>query len=253
VSGKPQGPAIKRECFHPKAKHKHGEYLAYKRDLCRCDECRAADATKRRANYRARAERAWAGNPEPYVPAIGITRRLQALCYIGWTSAMLEPLTGIGRDTLAKLRCGDRANVVPGKVAPIVRVYDALWDKPVLTEGGRKAAGHARYRGYLPPLAWDDETIDDPGAHPAVTFEASTELDWVLVERLMEGSVKFPPHTRLTKVPEIIEAIRRLAAQGVTDHEIGHRLNRTYDAVLKIRERNSIPNGLTGFVKETAA
>jgi hypothetical protein len=51
-------------------------------------------------------------------------------------------------------------------------LYDDLWDQPPpqSTWGERisaaKARGHAARRGWPPPLAWDDDTIDHTGASP---------------------------------------------------------------------------------------
>ena len=45
----------------------------------------------------------------------------------------------------------------------VTRVYDELWDTPGPSEAGRR---RSRARGCPPPMAWDDDTIDDPRAVP---------------------------------------------------------------------------------------
>ena len=100
------------------------------------------------------------------VPSAGTQRRLQALMVLGW------PLTEIQRScALSALgRCLTRDQVT-ARVARAVRdFYDAHWSRDPQAADLRTHAMHERTRararraGWLPPLAWDDDTIDDPGA-----------------------------------------------------------------------------------------
>ena len=52
------------------------------------------------------------------------------------------------------------------------RIYDECWATAPTAHNHHEQAGITRARtvaahyGWVPPLAWDDDTIDDPGAHP---------------------------------------------------------------------------------------
>lgn len=103
----------------------------------------------------------------------GTRRRLQALAYNGW------PLSELGRRLGYT---GRSAQVRPGQwmafgvrrrtADRVAALYDRLWDSPPprATPYQRAAAtavrNRARARGWAPPLAWDDDTIDDPATLP---------------------------------------------------------------------------------------
>jgi hypothetical protein len=65
-------------------------------------------------------------------------------------------------------------------------------------------------------------------------------LDEVLVQRLVRGDARVP---RFARCPERIEAIRILAAQGLHDRDIAHRIGGTPNSVSVLRSRHSIPAG----------
>jgi hypothetical protein len=83
------------------------------------------------------------------VPAIGVRRRIDALGALGWSYADIGVVytTARGRSVHAHTR------------AHVLAVYDRL----SMTVGpSARARLLAHQKGFLPPLAWDDETIDDP-------------------------------------------------------------------------------------------
>lgn len=95
------------------------------------------------------------------VPAHGTRRRLQALMWMGWPMATVAARIGVSEGWLYSLR---RAATVPARLALLVHgVYGELAAVP---GPSRVAAGKARARGYAPPAAWDEDTIDDPKARP---------------------------------------------------------------------------------------
>jgi hypothetical protein len=57
----------------------------------------------------------------------------------------------------------------------------------------------------------------------------------------MSGTLRLPPNA---KSAERVEAIRRLAARGLPDNQIGDRVGLEQHAVLKQRVRNGIPAGV---------
>lgn len=200
-------------------------------DRCKCGLCRRACADYERARYNARA----LGRFEAQrVDPTGAVRRLRALAWMGWSSADLAPLTGIQSEHLGRIRAGRKTWIRPATHAAIARAYDELWDQqPPIRSGKAKSAPlrarlHARRRGWLSPLAWDD--IDtDPG--PAVS-DVAVDVDEIAVDLACSGQP-----VALTQ-PERIEAVRRLHAWGLSDPQVAERLRIQTAAVFKIRSRH---------------
>ncbi len=95
-------------------------------------------------------------------PSVGWSRRLQALTWLGYSLATLSELTGVPQMTLSCIREGKR-RVGADKAAAIREA----WDRIGLQIGpDPQAAARARSRGWHGPLAWDDDTIDDPAVGP---------------------------------------------------------------------------------------
>lgn len=74
-----------------------------------------------------------------------------------------------------------RREVTHATAAKVADLYDELWDQPAPPSGRHgsvpiKARNYAHRAGWVPPLLWDDETIDDPTATPHVD-ETPTGLD----------------------------------------------------------------------------
>lgn len=98
------------------------------------------------------------------LPAIGTMRRLQALTVMGWSMDELSARYNTPPKTLSCIRSG-RLRSIRGESAQLVsRIYEELWDQ---RGPGRRAATQALHRGWVGPLAWDDETIDSPETTPA--------------------------------------------------------------------------------------
>lgn len=99
-------------------------------------------------------------NPNGMVPSIGTRRRLQALLTMGWRHQDLSPLLGYGSGQTMYLK----GRITQRKHEATKRVYDQLWNKrgPADLRTMRAVAKS----GYAPPLAWDDDSIDDPNAKP---------------------------------------------------------------------------------------
>lgn len=111
------------------------------------------------------------------VDATGTCRRYQALAWLGWPPSVLESRLGVPQGWMAR-RVRLRQKRVTLMVEARARaLYDELWNvrpedagvPPRVAERARVASAKA---GYLGPLAWDDDTIDDPGAVPRTDAEA---------------------------------------------------------------------------------
>lgn len=185
-------------------------------------------------------------SPTGLISSAGTLRRIHALMAIGWSHDEISAHCGMSTKVLAN----SRRPRVTVRVATAVRV---TYDELSMTPGpNRVTESRAARLGYAPPLAWDDETIDDPDAQPDLGADpeprgkvaesrASRPLDEVAVERAMAGMLRFPPSS--LPIPELLEAIRRLAARGMSDHQIGQRLQMKRDTVCQNRKRHGIPAG----------
>lgn len=98
-----------------------------------------------------------------YIPSLGTTRRLQALVAIGYNLGMLSELCGRDQKALGALANGKQLRVT----AAFARDVRGVFDRVQLSDGGcALSKARAVKRGWVPPLAWDECTIDDPDARP---------------------------------------------------------------------------------------
>lgn len=119
------------------------------------------------------ARRILAVKPARPVTATGLTRRIRALSAMGWAVDTIAETAGVSPETVKAWRRGDVPGAGPTPAAPaLVRAYDALAMRtpPRITRYERssvaRVARAAQHHGWAPPLAWDDDTIDDPAAEP---------------------------------------------------------------------------------------
>lgn len=96
------------------------------------------------------------------LPATGTRRRLQALAALGWPSAEIAARLGVS-DAAVIARTSSSRTVDRTNAARIRRVYDELSMTVGPSSITRK---RALAKGWVPPLAWDDDSIDDPSAEP---------------------------------------------------------------------------------------
>lgn len=107
--------------------------------------------------------------PEPS-PA-GTRRRLQALAARSWSPRAIEKETGIAAQLIRRELDG-YDELAPEMAEDVAAAYDRLWDQrpPDATAADRRAAAEtaalAARSSWAPPMAWDDDRIDLPGARP---------------------------------------------------------------------------------------
>lgn len=195
----------------------HGTASAYKHGGCRCPAAREAHRLywKRRRESRPETRR---------VSVVGTARRVRALWAIGHNSATIGAVAGMSADQVHQTT--RRPLWVSLATAEAVkRAYDALSMTPGTSEETR---GRAQRAGYPPPLAWDDESIDDPTVSPRRgRLQAHRGIDWVAVERACGGErVRLSPADR-------VEVVRRL--WELSDNEIRHRAGIHARTVQRIR------------------
>jgi hypothetical protein len=165
------------------------------------------------------------------VDATGSIRRVRALIAIGWSVRALETRTGIGRQVLDHLATGHEHCLARTALA-VRRVYDALWATAPAGAGSTRARKRAQANGWVPPLAWDDDTIDDPTALPNVGGDDDEHaIDHAAVQRALDGQ-----RVRLTRAERWV-VVERLARDGFADAAIARVVGTTAETVLRDRQR----------------
>ena len=207
---------MKRDCTCPRAKHQHGTVMGYANDNCHCPECRAAWAAYRRRQVRRKAWAQW--NRPLYVPPVGTARRLQALAAVGWAPADLSPLIGSTKSQILKWRSGKIGWVYAETADRIATVYNQVADAPTPSRYALKVQRCAERNGWHPPIAWDDDTIDDPNAKPYAS--APVDIDEIAVEQACNGR-----RVNLTRA-ERLAAVATLTERGYSEKQISELLGR---------------------------
>ena len=100
---------------------------------------------------------------------IGLTRRLQALYALGWTTNEVARITGLTAATVRRL-AREQSTSSPPTEMKILHAYARASSRVPHPRDDEQRAELARRRtmayerGWAPPYAWDD--IDDPTATP---------------------------------------------------------------------------------------
>ena len=169
------------------------------------------------------------------VPAIGAVRRIQALMAIGWRKADLQA-AGI---PTAQLVTRSRPHITAEGWHHVRQVYDRLCMTPGPSPTTRERATR---RGYAPPLAWDEGSIDDPHATPQLgePLAGSAGVDQVAVAQAIARVGHRGPDVALTG-EEQIAAVRALTARGASTGDIAAAVGVSDRTIFRWRERFEIP------------
>lgn len=98
-----------------------------------------------------------------FIDPTGTIRRLQALAAIGYSARYLSRSCGHNDTYFGPMLAGKRTFIT----ARLARKVDALFKTLQNTPGtNSRTRNEALRRGWPPPFAWDEETIDDPAAEP---------------------------------------------------------------------------------------
>ena len=112
-------------------------------------------------------------NKQP-VDGIGTNRRLQALAVLGWP--IREIMLRLG--TTASISNTSRLYSAEQVTAITARSVAALYEELSMTPGpSPHATTRAASHGWLGPLEWDDDTIDNPSIGPVEVAHATTADD----------------------------------------------------------------------------
>lgn len=140
----------------------------------------------------------------------GTARRLQALAARGWSRTQIGRRLGTTRQAVRELMDPARSQISVQSRTKVAALYDELWNvdpqpsTPAERSAYTKTLAEAVRKGWPPPLAWDDDTIDHPGAQP-----------WVDAPEPKRNG----PHRRV-----VIEDVEDLLHFGVARAEIESRL-----------------------------
>lgn len=114
-----------------------------------------------------------AAPPGASVPAVGVARRVQALMTLGWSCQRIARACGaLDSAVLTRVVAGTNTVVTAETWRRVSDFYDKHWNTPPEVDGRvptgwlTKTLQRARQNRYAPPLAWDDDTIDDPSSKP---------------------------------------------------------------------------------------
>jgi transcriptional regulator with XRE-family HTH domain len=151
--------------------------------------------------------------------ATGARRRLRALAALGWPASHLARQLGMNPVAVRTLMRGDRQRVTVATARKVAALYDRLWNTPGPSEATRARASRA---GWPVPLAWDDESIDDPDARPATP------------------TAKGGQRSR-----ELWHDSEELRAQGLPLEDIADRLGVALRTLVRARERAQAANSRT--------
>lgn len=103
------------------------------------------------------------------VDGTGTRRRLQALAAIGFPFQRLGDHLPIHPNQVHYAAGGRRVQARTARA--VADLYNQLWNQDPTQYGVRPATAlkvkrNAASKGWAPPAAWDDDTIDDPSAQP---------------------------------------------------------------------------------------
>ena len=174
-----------------------------------------------------------------HVPRIGAVRRVQALLAMGWPHHALGA-AGIANSAQIIGATGDLITVQRWR--QVRDVYDRLSMTPGPSPETR---GWAAKLGYPPPLAWDEESIDDPSATPQ-TGATSGRAPRVTRSSTSSPSPGRPP-PRAPRAPSprpsARAVVRVMASRGASDAQIAEHLGVVDRTVLRWRTQLQIPAG----------
>lgn len=155
------------------------------------------------------------------INAAGTRRRLQALMCLGYAKQELGRRINVTPANMSTLMRQDQ--VTAGTARKVTTLYEQLWNKPRTATDHRtrisvsRATRYARTHGYAPPLAWDDDTIDDPTAKPT-GLEIVRSYGTKHEQRMEDLEHLLDSHTGYA---DIIARLR------VTEHALKHSIHRT--------------------------
>jgi transcriptional regulator with XRE-family HTH domain len=164
------------------------------------------------------------------VSAVGAARRLRALYWMGHASRAVASETGLHEDTILGIARGRWQKTTVARVRRVRDAYDRLAMRDGSSEFARRFAVDNGWHG---PLAWDDDTIDDPTAVPQTDAAPAgyTVGEDVAARFLMGESVVLDASGRREVISHLMEWTQ------LTPEQVGERLDMSAEAVSRAWER----------------
>lgn len=162
------------------------------------------------------------------VDGIGTRRRLQALVAIGWTQSSLATQLGMSPSNFGRLIAGE-APVIHATTTAVRALYDRTWSTPPVADNAtqrgvaNRSRRYAAKRGWLPPLAWDDDLIDDPDAVSDITALRPTK------------------QSRQRTTEQLLEDALDLVDAGESWAMVARRLDISLEGIIAAHRRAGIP------------
>lgn len=168
------------------------------------------------------------------VSRVGAERRIRALLRIGWTHELMSAHCGI-RTGLVLSQPGGW--VTAAKHEAVVAMYDRLAMTRGPSASTRARATAARYPS---PLAWDDDTIDDPAATPrglaTGTPGPGLDVDETAVRRRADGDRSV--HLSLAERRALVTLLH---GRGLNDQDAAAVSGLSDRTVLRARQALGLP------------
>ena len=120
--------------------------------------------------------------PRQYTEATGTMRRLRALVAIGYPYTEIAAAVGMHERPIGAIARGDYDKVRVATAEAVLALYARLSMVPGTSSLARTIAGR---NGWVPPLAWDEDVIDDPNAEPELAVDGAPAW-FVLAENAVE-------------------------------------------------------------------
>jgi hypothetical protein len=169
------------------------------------------------------------------VDATGTTRRLQALACKSWSTVDIAERIDLHRQTVRRLMLGLKPRIAAFSAERFRALYDEMWEH---TGPSLYASKEAVERGWSPPGAWDDDTIDDPAVKPQLPRDRDDGYDEA---KVIQACNRVLVYDQL-RPAERAEAVRRLNAAGKNDQEIAEVLGSSNNTIGKRRMTMGLPS-----------
>jgi hypothetical protein len=142
-----------------------------------------------------------------WVDPTGTTRRIQALCARGHSLTTIGQVAGIAPRHLSDITAGRVMTVRRSTHEHVAAAFEKLAMQPGVSDQTRK---RSLAKGWVPPLAWDEDAIDDPDATPYGIREKDTPTldldDWWYLVRCGENPARAAERCGVT-----LSAVERMA------------------------------------------
>jgi transcriptional regulator with XRE-family HTH domain len=148
------------------------------------------------------------------VPAAGTRRRIEALVAIGYPKRDLAKRLGVTQIQTA------RVPLMRAEWAQqVMALYEDLRDIPGPSSRARETA---RRRGWLPPIWWDDDSIDDPQAQPEGTrsYRGTVLIDDVTLPRPVRVALMTKRGLSEAEIAQRIGTIKRYVTRDLLERPV---------------------------------